>query len=116
LANLALNIFYLDEVCLLSQESASNNAVKVAGNRPIGVDSVAEKTYWWCSCGRSANQPFCDGSHKGTEFSPLACQETEERKVWLCSCKQTKTPPYCDGSHKHLPEGLAIGDYLPSDS
>ncbi|HHQ40840.1 MAG TPA: CDGSH iron-sulfur domain-containing protein [Chromatiales bacterium] len=59
-------------------------------------------TYWWCSCGRSKTQPFCDGSHKDTPFKPLEFTLTERRKVWLCGCKRTADPPFCDGSHKKL--------------
>ena len=58
--------------------------------------------YWWCSCGKSANQPFCDGSHKGSEFSPVSFELAEKAKVWLCGCKHTGGAPMCDGSHKHL--------------
>jgi len=60
-------------------------------------------TYWWCACGRSKNQPFCDGSHKGTGITPVKFEITEQRKVALCGCKHTQTPPYCDGTHKTLP-------------
>ena len=60
-------------------------------------------TYHWCACGRSKNQPFCDGSHKGTGLSPVAFEITEKKKVALCQCKHTKNPPFCDGSHKNLP-------------
>ena len=59
-------------------------------------------TYWWCSCGRSASQPFCDGSHKGTDFAPVELTITEKEEVWLCNCKHSAKPPYCDGSHKKL--------------
>lgn len=59
-------------------------------------------TYYWCACGRSANQPFCDGSHKGSEFSPVAYEVTETKRVWFCGCKHTGSPPLCDGSHKRL--------------
>ena len=58
--------------------------------------------YWWCSCGKSTNQPFCNGSHKDTDFSPLKFSLTEKTTVYLCGCKQTGKPPYCDGSHKKL--------------
>jgi CDGSH-type Zn-finger protein len=58
--------------------------------------------YWWCSCGRSADQPLCNGSHKNTNFEPLKFTLTKKAKVYLCGCKQTKTPPYCDGSHNDL--------------
>ncbi|MCP9475464.1 MAG: CDGSH iron-sulfur domain-containing protein [Nitrospira sp.] len=59
-------------------------------------------TYYWCSCGRSRDQPFCDGSHQGTEFEPVEFTVTEQKEVALCQCKRTKTPPYCDGTHQTL--------------
>jgi CDGSH-type Zn-finger protein len=59
-------------------------------------------SYWWCRCGRSKNQPFCDGSHKGTSFSPLEFKIEEKRKVALCRCKRTGKAPMCDGTHKRL--------------
>jgi CDGSH iron-sulfur domain-containing protein 3 len=58
--------------------------------------------YWWCACGRSRNQPFCDGSHKGTEFTPVEFSLDKPAKVALCGCKRTTTPPYCDGTHQKL--------------
>ncbi|KPK40046.1 MAG: hypothetical protein AMJ69_03880 [Gammaproteobacteria bacterium SG8_47] len=58
--------------------------------------------YWWCACGKSATQPFCDGSHKGTEFCPVKFTLTEKTKVWLCGCKQSNDKPFCDGMHKNL--------------
>jgi CDGSH-type Zn-finger protein len=59
-------------------------------------------TYYWCSCGHSAKQPFCDGSHKGTELTPVAFDITEKKSVALCLCKHTNNLPYCDGSHSRL--------------
>ncbi|MDA1325824.1 MAG: CDGSH iron-sulfur domain-containing protein [Proteobacteria bacterium] len=58
------------------------------------------KEYWWCACGRSANQPFCDGSHKGTELSPVQYNAPRDRQVTFCGCKRTGNPPFCDGSHE----------------
>ena len=59
-------------------------------------------TYWWCSCGRSQNQPFCDGSHKGTEFTPMKFVLEKKKKLSLCQCKRTQKPPYCDQTHRNL--------------
>jgi CDGSH iron-sulfur domain-containing protein 3 len=56
-------------------------------------------TYWWCACGRSKTQPFCDGSHKGTDFAPVKLELTEKSKLALCGCKHSAKKPYCDGSH-----------------
>ncbi len=74
----------------------------VAAKAPMGVDVEAGKTYWWCRCGRSARQPFCDGSHKGGDIAPLKYDAAQDGKVWFCCCKQTASEPLCDGSHKRL--------------
>ena len=74
----------------------------VAQKSPIPVEVEGGKDYWWCACGQSKRQPFCDGSHKGTEFTPVKFTVTEAQKVWLCGCKQTGSRPFCDGSHKKL--------------
>ncbi len=58
--------------------------------------------YWWCACGRSQLQPFCDGSHQGTDFLPVKFEITKSTKVWLCGCKHTRNAPFCDGSHNRL--------------
>jgi CDGSH-type Zn-finger protein len=66
---------------------------------PIDVTIEAGKVYWWCACGKSQSQPFCDGSHKGTAYSPLRYQAIESGTKRFCVCKQTATPPLCDGAH-----------------
>jgi CDGSH-type Zn-finger protein len=75
----------------------------IAGKVPLPVDVEAGKAYWWCSCGKSARQPFCDGSHKGTDFTPVRYDATQTGKVWFCACKHSAKAPLCDGSHKNLP-------------
>ena len=74
----------------------------VAQKSPYPVDVEAGKKYFWCACGRSKNQPFCDGSHKGSGLSPVAYEATQAKKVWFCGCKTTKKQPLCDGSHNAL--------------
>lgn len=75
---------------------------KVAQETPCIEKVEAGKTYWWCACGRSANQPYCDGSHKGTEFEPIEFKATESKNIFFCGCKQTRKAPLCDGSHNRL--------------
>lgn len=74
----------------------------VAGTEPMGVEVEEGKAYFWCACGRSANQPFCDGSHKGTEFTPVKFEPDSSKKVFFCCCKQSSKAPLCDGAHKAL--------------
>lgn len=69
---------------------------------PIKQDVVAGKTYFWCSCGRSTRQPFCDGSHKDTDFEPLKYTAEKDGAVFFCGCKATGRAPLCDGSHNKL--------------
>jgi CDGSH iron-sulfur domain-containing protein 3 len=80
---------------------------KCAGTAPIAVELEAGKKYAWCSCGLSANQPFCDGSHKqeGCEFRPIVFVAEKAETVYFCTCKQTQTAPRCDGSHKRVSSG-----------
>lgn len=78
------------------------SAAIAAQKAPYGTPLEAGKTYYWCACGRSAKQPFCDGSHKGTDFTPQAYVAEKSGTAWLCGCKASKNPPLCDGSHKQL--------------
>ena len=83
----------------------------VAQLKPCLVTPKAGRVYYWCRCGRSANQPFCDGSHKGTGFEPMQYVTlTDGEEVLLCGCKQTRTPPFCDGTHTNLPGGSPLDD------
>ncbi len=79
----------------------TNDKPIVADTKPVILD-IEPGTYYWCSCGRSSKQPYCDGSHKGTSFSPKKIEIAEKRKIALCTCKHTKNAPLCDGSHKDL--------------
>jgi CDGSH-type Zn-finger protein len=79
-----------------------SNQPHIAAKQPIEVTLEAGTEIWFCTCGKSASQPFCDGAHKGSGFSPLANTPKESGPVWLCQCKQTSTLPFCDGSHKKL--------------
>ena len=75
---------------------------EIAAKTPCAVDGEKGKDYWRCSCGRSASQPFCNGAHKGSDFTPMKFTASESKTVYLCACKQTKNAPFCDGSHKSL--------------
>ena len=74
----------------------------MAGRIPIPVQLEAGKTYAWCACGKSSKQPFCDGSHKGTEFSPKVFVAEETKTSYMCNCKHTANQGFCDGTHKTL--------------
>ncbi len=69
---------------------------------PYAVDVEAGKSYWWCACGQSKTQPFCDGSHKGGPFSPVEYKAAQAGTVYFCGCKHSTHRPLCDGSHKSL--------------
>ena len=75
---------------------------RIAQKAPYPVAVEQGKEYLWCACGRSANQPFCDGSHKGSEFTPVKYAAAESKKVYFCGCKQSAKRPICDGTHNRL--------------
>lgn len=80
----------------------SDRKPTICGRGPLAL-KVERGTHWWCSCGLSSHQPFCDGSHKGSGFQPVKFVADEERTVRWCMCKHSSTPPFCDGSHGTLP-------------
>ena len=75
---------------------------EIGGTEPAAVEVEEGKMYWWCTCGRSGNQPFCDGSHKDTDFIPQGWEAPKTGKVFLCTCKRTSKAPLCDGAHNNL--------------
>ena len=75
----------------------------IAQRSPFKFDVTEGKSYWWCACGRSKNQPFCDGSHKDTGFTPVKYDATGTKTVFFCGCKHSTRQPLCDGTHSKLP-------------
>jgi len=73
----------------------------VCDTKPLALE-VEAGTYWWCACGRASAQPFCDGSHKGSEFTPVKYHAEETKTVYFCGCKHSAAKPLCDGAHKAL--------------
>ena len=78
------------------------NKPTIADSKPVSVNLEEGEEYYWCACGRSKNQPFCDGSHRGTDFTPVGFKAAEAGEAWLCMCKHTGNPPYCDGTHAKI--------------
>ncbi len=79
-----------------------SDAPIIAQKSPYAVELEAGKAYFWCACGQSKNQPFCDGSHKGTSFVPTKVTIEASKTAYLCGCKHSKNGAFCDGSHKAL--------------
>jgi CDGSH-type Zn-finger protein len=75
---------------------------EIAQKAPFRVDVEAGRTYWWCVCGLSQRQPYCDGSHKAGPFTPIEYKPTETGTVWMCGCKRTGNQPLCDGTHNSV--------------
>lgn len=78
------------------------SAAKIASTSPFAVDVESGKDYYWCSCGQSKAQPFCDGSHQGTKFTPTKYTADDNKTVYFCGCKQSANGSFCDGSHQKL--------------
>ncbi len=74
---------------------------KIAQKSPYAQE-MQPGTYAWCACGESKNQPFCDGSHQGTQYRPIVVKIEETKIITWCGCKQSKNAPYCDGTHRQL--------------
>jgi len=74
----------------------------IAQKSPYEVEVETGKSYYWCSCGKSKTQPFCDGSHKGSDFSPVEYKALESKTVYFCGCKQSNSGVLCDGTHSKL--------------
>lgn len=75
----------------------------IAARESAPVELEEGKNYWFCMCGLSKKQPFCDGSHTGTTFEPLKFKAEKTGKAWLCQCKRSNKKPFCDGTHSKLP-------------
>ena len=78
----------------------------IADNKPVKVSLKKGGQYFFCACGRSKNQPFCDGSHAGTEFTPRGFVAENEGDAFLCACKHSGNKPYCDGTHQKFEDDL----------
>ena len=74
----------------------------IAQRGPMPIDVEKGKIYFWCACGKSRKQPFCDGSHKDTGFIPVKFEAEQSEKVYFCCCKHSSSGPTCDGTHKNL--------------
>jgi len=80
----------------------SDKQAVIAQKSPFAVQVEAGKSYWWCACGKSSTQPFCDGSHKGSEFTPVEYKAAKSEAVYFCGCKHSANGVLCDGTHKKL--------------
>jgi len=102
LGDLSLRVFDRLSIPSVQQPIQPMTEPTVFQKSPL-VQKVEPGTYWWCACGRSKGQPFCDGSHHGTGLGPKQVQITEAKTVAWCGCKHSKSAPFCDGSHARLP-------------
>lgn len=98
----AVGFFTIDAGKRLREVHIMESQRKVAAKSPVKVELEAGKDYWFCTCGHSSDQPFCDGSHKGTGFAPKKFTAEVSGPAFFCQCKHTENAPYCDGTHKSL--------------
>ena len=99
----------MDYFVLVIYESTKLMIYRVIGwekwwvkKEPYAVEIKEGESYYWCACGRSNNQPFCDGSHQGTGIEPVAFQADKSETKYLCGCRKSNTKPFCDGTHNAL--------------
>jgi CDGSH-type Zn-finger protein/uncharacterized Fe-S cluster protein YjdI len=85
-----------------SNQAMDGNELVIAGDRPVLVELEDGKNYAWCACGRSSNQPWCDGSHKVTSITPVVFKAEGKKKAAMCMCKKSANQPFCDGTHNNL--------------
>jgi CDGSH-type Zn-finger protein len=90
------------DAIIIHKEKRKMTEPVITQKAPFGVEVEAGKSYYWCACGKSATQPFCDGSHKGSGISPMKYEATETKKVYFCGCRHSHNLPLCDGTHKSL--------------
>jgi CDGSH-type Zn-finger protein/mannose-6-phosphate isomerase-like protein (cupin superfamily) len=93
-----------------AMSAAEDTPITIASRKGFYYEIKAGKRYLWCSCGRSKQQPFCDGSHAGTSFLPVPYKAERDEEVIFCGCKHTSTRPFCDGAHSNLPDGYRDND------
>jgi CDGSH iron-sulfur domain-containing protein 3 len=86
----------------LPRKTIMSEMAEIGGRQPIRIKAEKGKSYWWCACGLSKTQPFCDGSHKVTKFTPIEFKPSTSAEVRFCACKRSSRKPLCDGSHQSL--------------
>jgi len=97
------NFFFYLTIIILSNNFEGNMSEPVIAQKSPYQVKLTAGTYYWCACGESKRQPFCDGSHKAKgAFTPVRFDLNEDKVVWLCACKSTSNSPFCDGTHKKL--------------
>ena len=94
--------FVLDKVQSIETNREKIMEAIIVQKSPYAIEVKSGSSYYWCSCGKSANQPLCDGSHKDSTFVPVKFEAEDSKTVYFCGCKHSSTKPFCDGSHSKL--------------